>query len=487
MNVPEGNTNENSDGRRSGTRSVLTRRGGRILGVVAILLILFLAGMPSIVGNTRVLNALLKSGLSKNEIEGRIGSARLGWFTSARLRNIRFTDQQQRWMITADEASTELTLWQLIWSGGQLGEFRIQGPTVLIDASRPWPPMSPEEPSEEKASAEIGADGSLRICIENGNVLVRTEDDFPPASFLKNLNVTVDYQQQQDDRVLIVEPGRPIEEANLTKEMCNLGIKYVVPILADVTWVRGSLSLQLEQCRIPLHRPQDARVKGHLEIRAVDSGLQESLAGQMAQIVSQLGVEEFPDTVKLAQDSIVKFEVENGRVTHQDLAFGLPGLSPNLVITTEGSVGMDSTLDLIATLPPVGEWMGEGLLGQVMRTNRLSLPVTGTLDNPKVSLAGHQQIVGSLLEQVAPGLTGEEPISPETIDETLNQVGETVVDVLEVLRQRREQRREERAAQESAEPQTESDIEDEGSELLPGILDRIRERRERRRPGRGTP
>ncbi|MDG2385349.1 MAG: hypothetical protein P8N76_27005 [Pirellulaceae bacterium] len=472
MNVAKEKPSEESPDRRG-----KSRRGLRILAIAAIILVVFVVGMPSIVGNTHVLNALLKSGLSENEIEGRIGSARFGWFTSARLRDIRFTDQQQRWTITANEASTELSLWQLIWSGGQLGEFRIQGPTVLIDASRPWPALGSDEATDDGAASGFGADGRLRIRIENGNVLVRTSADSTPAEFLRNLNITVDYQQQQQDRLLVVEPGRPIEEANLTKEMCDLGIKYVVPILADVTWVRGSMSLQLEECRIPLHRPQEAFVKGHLEIRAVESGLQESLAGQITQIVSQLGVEEIPDAVRLAQDSIVKFQVADGRVTHQDLAFGLPGLSPHLVVTTAGSVGMDSTLDLIATLPPVGEWMGEGLLGQVMRTNRLTLPVTGTLEKPKVSLAGHQQIVGSLLEQVAPGLAGEQSVSPETVDETLNQVGEAVGDLLGVLRERREQRRESRAAEAAGDQQTGSDLEPAESELLPGILDRIRERR----------
>ena len=453
----------------SSSRRVM--RWGSLLLVGLFLLIVFL---PWIVGNTRVLNYLVSSGLSQSDINAKIGSASLGWFKSARLNRIQLVDQQDRWEMTADEAATGLTLWQLIWSRGDLGEFKLTGPTVTINASRPWPQPDPAEGVATGVSSS--RDGSLRLKIEDGTVLVRTKNLDVPQEFLTGMNVTVDYLQDAGERTVIVAPGRPIEKAQLTPEMCNLGIKYVVPVLADVTWVKGAMSLELDECRIPLDTPQDAHVVGRLEIEAVESGLQKGISDQVVAIVSRLDLARVPESVKLAQNSIVEFRVADGRIEHRDLAFGLPGINEDLVITTNGTVGMDSSLDLVATLPPFGEWLGEGPIGQAMRSQRLSLPVTGTLDDPQVSVDGHQQIVGSLLNQLIPGLNGDQSLSDEELDMAINEVGETVVDVLELLRDQRQRMREQRQVRRDQRP-SDAGVNEEAAPNTRGFLERRRERR----------
>jgi len=316
----------------------------------------------------------------------------------------------------------------------------------------------------------------LRLKIEDGTVLVRTKNLDVPQEFLTGMNVTVDYLQDAGERTVIVAPGRPIEKAQLTPEMCNLGIKYVVPVLADVTWVKGAMSLELDECRIPLDTPQDAHVVGRLEIEAVESGLQKGISDQVVAIVSRLDLARVPESVKLAQNSIVEFRVADGRIEHRDLAFGLPGINEDLVITTNGTVGMDSSLDLVATLPPFGEWLGEGPIGQAMRSQRLSLPVTGTLDDPQVSVDGHQQIVGSLLNQLIPGLNGDQSLSDEELDMAINEVGETVVDVLELLRDQRQRMREQRQVRRDQRP-SDAGVNEEAAPNTRGFLERRRERR----------
>ena len=167
--------------------------------------------------------------------------------------------------------------------------------------------------------------------------------------------------------------------------------------------------------------------------------------------------------------------VADGRVEHRDLAFGLPGINPDLVITTNGTVGMDSSLDLVATLPPIGEWLGDGLIGQAMRSQRLSLPVTGTLDDPQVSVDGHQQIVGSLLNQLVPGLNADQLLNDEEFDLAIDEVGETVVDVLELLRNQRQRMREQRQIRRNQRP-SDADVNQEAAPNRGGFLETRRER-----------
>ena len=136
---------------------------------------------------------------------------------------------------------------------------------------------------------------------------------------------------------------------------------------------------------------------------------------------------------------------------------------------------MDTSLDLVATLPPIGEWLGDGLIGQAMRSQRLSLPVTGTLDDPQVSVDGHQQIVGSLLNQLVPGLNADQLLNDEEFDLAIDEVGETVVDVLELLRNQRQRMREQRQIRRNQRP-SDADVNQEAAPNRRGFLETRRER-----------
>jgi hypothetical protein len=110
-----------------------------------------------------------------------------------------------------------------------------------------------------------------------------------------------------------------------------------------------------------------------------------------------------------------------------------------------------------------------------MRSQRLSLPVTGTLDDPQVSVDGHQQIVGSLLNQWVPGLNADQLLNDGELDMAIDDVGETVVDVLELLRSQRQRMREQRQIRQD-QRQSEADVNQEDASNRRGFLERRRER-----------
>jgi hypothetical protein len=288
-------------------------------------------------------------------------------------------------------------------------------------------------------------------------VLIQPDPNEPPSTFVQGADITIMYDQSATNREVTIEPGKPLDHAALTPEMCHLGLKYVVPVMAHVAWTQGAVSLELDTCRIPLHDPQSAEVEGRLTIHSVEAGLRESAVRDLVRQLATLGrPDSLPDSLKLADESVVSFRVHDGVVEHEDLAFGLPQVSSELVIRTEGSVGMDGTLNLVAELPAAGDWLGDGPLAQVLQQRGLRLPIRGTLQEPKVSLVEPGgSWVDVLSEMGGPAL--EDP--------------EIVTDVLQQLRELRQQRRE------RLEQQREEEVEQSDDSSRPGLLQRLRQRR----------
>ena len=155
---------------------------------------------------------------------------------------------------------------------------------------------------------------------------------------------------------------------------------------------------------------------------------------------------------------MVSFTVHDGRVEHRDLAFGLPDLGPEFVVRTQGTVGMDGTLDLRARLPLAGPWLGDGPVARTLQQHDLSMPIRGTLQAPQISLEGQGETLGRLMQELGLPLLQNEA----AVDQMLQQ-----------LQQLRQQRRERREA--------------EGGEDGPGLLRRLRERRRGPTPTQTAP
>ncbi len=81
-------------------------------------------------------------------------------------------------------------------------------------------------------------------------------------------------------------------------------------------------------------------------------------------------------------ESVVSFQMVNGRVYHQ----GLELMFPDITIRTSGSVGLkDETLDIAAEMPVPPKWLtGNTTLSQAMRNQVIRVPIVGTLAQPRL-------------------------------------------------------------------------------------------------------
>ena len=95
------------------------------------------------------------------------------------------------------------------------------------------------------------------------------------------------------------------------------------------------------------------------------------------------------------QDIPIAFQ--NGRVYHDGLTLAYKDIR----LRTKGSVGMDQTISLVAEIPIQDDWIeGERWL-QGLKGQSISLPVSGTVTQPKIDKRAIQQISQQLIRQNA--------------------------------------------------------------------------------------
>ncbi len=187
---------------------------------------------------------------------------------------------------------------------------------------------------------------------------------------------------------------------NESRPSCAQGLQLVAPLLADAIDADGEFSLRIDEFHLPIGaEPADQeaiRIEGELELHRASIALKNTIASKISTLVMTLLGNAVPERMTVAQGVEVGFQVLDGRIHHQGLAFLLPHGDAALEIVSHGSVGLDETLDLQVSiqLPP-------GLLGQSAIANRLTgqpieIAIGGTVDQPKVGLPERMDWIRSI-------------------------------------------------------------------------------------------
>jgi len=174
-------------------------------------------------------------------------------------------------------------------------------------------------------------------------------------------------------------------------------LKYIAPVLADVSTAQGSFSIDLEGCRIPLDDPAKGELAGRLTIHSVEVG-PGPLVRELAVLLGRAA------PARLRRESVVPFRMVQGRVYHQ----GLELIFPDLTIRTYGSVGLDQTLAVMAEMPVPPKWLGNNVLGSALRNQTVRLPIGGTLSKPKIDQRALDRVSRQFLENAARNVIEDE-------------------------------------------------------------------------------
>ncbi len=144
---------------------------------------------------------------------------------------------------------------------------------------------------------------------------------------------------------IVQAPEVVIDNVAITPQMCQGWLKYVAPLLADVTSVQGNLSLKIDEATImPMDLPKQT-VKGQLTVHGANVG-PGPLADQLLMLVQQIrnlrkgvgatdGGGQATTWLHMPQQDI-KFNVQQGRVAHQNMQIQ----AGDVIVSTSGSVAL---------------------------------------------------------------------------------------------------------------------------------------------------
>jgi len=194
-------------------------------------------------------------------------------------------------------------------------------------------------------------------------------------------------------RELILEPGQVAHQIRIDPVMCESALKYGAPVLAGVATAEGRFSARLDRCRIPLDDPKRAEMKGQMTIHSLQIG-----PGHLIrELAMGLGLS---GSAAIKQQSVIPFEVHDGRVYHQNMELAFP----DLTIGTSGSVGLDHSLDLTAEMSMLPRWLNNSTVSTAVSNQKIRIPIGGTLEHPKLSRDALRQIGRQAITGAARGL-----------------------------------------------------------------------------------
>jgi len=196
---------------------------------------------------------------------------------------------------------------------------------------------------------------------------------------------------------LILPAGPLAQRVQITPQMCDLWLKYIAPVLAEVTSAQGTFSVDMEECRVPLADPARSDLSGRFIVHSVQIGpgpLIRELAGLLG----------YAAPARLRRESAVPFEMVDGRVYHSNLEL----IFPDLTVRTSGSVGLDKTLSIVAEMPIPPKWLGKNVLGNALKDQTVRIPIRGTLSQPQLDRRVLARFNQQLLKDAAKNVLEEE-------------------------------------------------------------------------------
>jgi hypothetical protein len=242
----------------------------------------------------------------------------------------------------------------------------------------------------EKGPLQCRVTGTIsepKIAIQDSFLVVQLKDGDKAALTVDKVNLSFTVEDLKNGRMLTLAPVTIFEKQKLTSEVGDQLLHLIVPTLADLTGVQGDISLSFEIFRVPLGIARsefEKRVElaGKLQLHQVSVTVKTPLLETMVKVLADMYGKKPSEVVRVVKNADVRFKVRDGRMYHEDLRFGFPDFSPDLIITSRGSVGFDKSLDFVLEVPAV---LLDKQNLEIKKAAHVHFRVTGTIDTPIVT------------------------------------------------------------------------------------------------------
>ncbi len=181
--------------------------------------------------------------------------------------------------------------------------------------------------------------------------------------------------------VFTVNPITVLDHEALTPDICREGLQLVAPLIADALAMQGSVTLKIDQVRIPVGSPSQAdnterQITGSVTLHQLTVELKDDVMRRLVAMTAELFKTEMPDKLLVTENTSIEFYVAADRIHHQGLGMVFPTSGSPISIESSGSVGWDESVDLELT---VSKKSVAAVGDQVTRFR-----IRGTIDEPKI-------------------------------------------------------------------------------------------------------
>jgi hypothetical protein len=193
---------------------------------------------------------------------------------------------------------------------------------------------------------------------------------------------------------LRLTPGSFVRHAEINDEVSRRVLAFVVPTFAEATRARGLVSVEVTRAEFPLIGEGRTVVEGNIVFEDV-----EFAPGPLADELLGLAADG-PSRPVLRLDQPVVLAVYDGKVHQRGLSIPLGNVAH---VQMEGTVDFDKNLDLAVTIPLSTERLAANrpVLGFIAAGVRPTIPIRGTLDEPRVDTEALGKQMGQMGLDVA--------------------------------------------------------------------------------------
>ncbi len=361
-------------------KSIRRRNFGRWMVWPLVILSLAIAAtmsaVPQVASSDRFRDRILNGVVSDARLQVSSESASFTWTEPVRVHGLRIFSPEKQLDIRAEEVQFDLTWWQLWMSPDQLGHVHIVRPTA--DVHLDWKNFDGYEAGFLPEFSASVTDANLRVDLE------RMQD---PVIDIQNVDLSFRVEQDGAHEDLLIDAPIVLDRRALTKHQCSELLHLMDPILSDVVSVQGNYRLEIDKLRLPLnielddHR-RELTLHGRLHLEDVVTSATTPLIRGIVRVAADLNGREPTEFVRVVNQSTIELQVRDGRLHHSGLEFGFPDIATDLIVRSEGSVGLDETLDMTVIVPQSFFVFAESA---ERGDDAAKLRISGTISQPKVN------------------------------------------------------------------------------------------------------
>jgi len=216
-----------------------------------------------------------------------------------------------------------------------------------------------------------------------------------------------------DPKIIAFDGQTRADNLRITPELSQSWLQYVAPWVAGAVVADGRLSVQLDRATIPVDDPAASHVQGTLTVHEarVQPGPMALQIIQMSDQISQLLQIQGELAARLKDDQwlemsehSVAFLMTEGRVHHDELIFHIG----EVTVHSSGWVGLDQTMNLVATIPVQDDWVSRRPAFAGLRGQSIRIPIRGSINKPQFDQTALAEISRQIAGSAAQGYLNNE-------------------------------------------------------------------------------